>query len=33
LYPNAKINEPFELADRIDRIEVTPADVRIYMKK
>jgi hypothetical protein len=33
LYPNAKINEPFELADRIDRIEVTPADVRIYIKK
>jgi len=33
LYPNAKINEPFDLADRIDRIEVTPADVRIYIKK
>lgn len=33
LYPNAKIDEPFELADRMDRIEVTPADVRIYIKK
>jgi hypothetical protein len=33
LYPNAKINEPFELADRIDRIDVTPANVRIYIKK
>jgi hypothetical protein len=33
LYPNAKINEPFELADRIDRIDVTPAGVRIYIKK
>jgi len=33
LYPNAKIDEPFELADRIDRIEVTPAGVRIYIKK
>ncbi|HEY6390130.1 MAG TPA: hypothetical protein VIX89_02560 [Bryobacteraceae bacterium] len=33
LYPNAKINEPFDLADRIDRIDVTPADVRIYIKK
>lgn len=33
LYPNAKINEPFELADRIDRIDVTPAVVRIYIKK
>ncbi len=33
LYPNAKIDEPFELADRIDRIDVTPADVRIHMKK
>ena len=33
LYPNAKINEPFELEDRIDRIEVTPAGVQIYIKK
>jgi hypothetical protein len=33
LYPNAKINEPFELEDRIDRFEVTPAGVQIYIKK
>ena len=33
LYPNAKIDEPFELADRIDRIEVTPAAARVYIKK
>ncbi len=33
LYPNAKIDEPFELADRIDRIQVTPADARVYIKK
>jgi hypothetical protein len=33
LYPNAKIDEPFELADRVDRIEVTPAEARAYVKK
>jgi hypothetical protein len=33
LYPNAKIDEPVELADRIDRIEVTPAAARVYIKK
>ena len=33
LYPNAKIDEPFELADRIDRIEVTPAAARVYIRK
>jgi hypothetical protein len=33
LYPNAHIDEPFELADRIDRIEVTPAEARVYIKK
>jgi hypothetical protein len=33
LYPNAKIDEPFELADRIDHIEVTPAEARVYIKK
>lgn len=32
-YPNAKINEPVELADGIDRIEVTPAEARVYIKK
>ena len=33
LYPNAKIDEPFELADGVDRIEVRPAEVRVWMKK
>ena len=33
LYPNAKIDVPFELAHRVDRIEVTPAEARAYMKK
>lgn len=33
LYPDAKIDQPFELADRVDRIEVTPAEARAYMKK
>ena len=33
LYPNAKIDQQFELADRIDRIQVTPAEARVYIKK
>ena len=33
LYPDAKIDEPFELSDRVDRIEVTPAEARVYIKK
>jgi hypothetical protein len=33
LYPNAKIDEPFELAHGVDRIEVTPAAARVYMRK
>lgn len=33
LYPNAKIDEPFELADGIDRIDVSPAEARVYIKK
>ena len=33
LYPNAKIDEPFELADRIDHIEVTPAAARVFIRK
>jgi hypothetical protein len=33
LYPNAKIDEPFELADRIDHILVTPTEARVYIKK
>lgn len=33
LYPNAKIDQTFELEDRIDRIEVIPTMVRVYIKK
>ena len=33
LYPNAKIGEPFELAGRIDHIQVTPGEARVYIKK
>jgi hypothetical protein len=33
LYPDAKIDEPFELADRVDRIVVTPAEARVYIRK
>jgi hypothetical protein len=32
-YPNAKIDEPFELADGIERIDVSPAEARVYIKK
>ena len=33
LFPEAKINEPFDLDYEIDRIEVRPAAVRVYVKK
>lgn len=33
LYPNAKIDEPFELAGGVDHIEVTPTEARVYIKK
>ena len=33
LYPDAKIDQPFELADGVDRIEVMPQETRIYMRK
>lgn len=33
LYPDAKIDEPFELSDRVDRIDVTPTEARVYIKK
>jgi hypothetical protein len=33
LYPDAKIDEPFELSDRVERIEVTPAEAKVYIKK
>jgi hypothetical protein len=32
-YPNAKIDEPFELAGNVDRIEVTPAEALVYIKR
>jgi hypothetical protein len=32
-YPDAKIDEPFDLAGNVDRIEVTPAEAVIYMRK
>jgi hypothetical protein len=31
-YPDAKIDQPFELADHVDRIEVTPAAAFVYIK-
>ena len=33
LYPDAKIDQPFELADGVDRIEVTPAEARAFIRK
>jgi hypothetical protein len=33
LYPDAKINEPFELSDRVDRIEVSPSQARVVIRK
>ena len=33
LYPNARIDEPVQLANRMDRIEVTQAEARIYIKQ
>ena len=32
LYPNAKINQPFELNDNVDRIEVRPAEAFVFVK-
>lgn len=32
-YPNAKIDQPFELADHVDHIEVTPAAVLVYIAR
>src|SRR5258708_30415063 len=32
LYPNAKINQPFELDDNVDRIEVRPTEARVFLK-
>jgi hypothetical protein len=33
LYPDAKINEPFELGYNIDRVDVQPAGIRVTMKR
>jgi len=32
-YPDAKIDEPFDLAGNVDRIVVTPAEARVYIRK
>ena len=32
-YPDAKIDEPFKLAGNVDRIEVTPAEARVYIRR
>lgn len=31
-YPDAKIDQPFELAGNVDRIEVTPVEARVYIR-
>jgi len=33
LFPDAKVNQPFELHDNIERIELRPDGVRVTMKK
>ena len=33
LYPDAHINEPFDLADNIDRIDLSPAGIRVAVKR
>ena len=33
VYPDAKIDEPFELAGNVDRIVVTPAEALVYLRK
>jgi hypothetical protein len=33
LYPDAKINEPFELDYNMERIEIRPAGIRVVMNK
>ncbi len=32
-YPEAKIGEPFELEDSIDRLDVQPSGVRVFLKR
>jgi hypothetical protein len=33
MFPDAKVNQPFDLRDNIDRIELRPDGVRVTMKK
>jgi hypothetical protein len=33
LYPEAQINEPFDLADNIDRIDFLPTGIRVSVKR
>jgi hypothetical protein len=33
LYPDAKIDEPFDLAGNVDRIVVTPVEARVYIRR
>jgi len=33
LFPNAKVDKPFALADGVDRIDITPGAAWVYMKK
>ena len=33
LYPDAHINEPFDLADDIDRIDFLPTGIRVTVKR
>ena len=33
LYPDAKINEPFDLESHIERIDLQPAGIRVFVKK
>ena len=33
IYPNAKVDEPFEIGYDIERYEITPAQARVVMKK
>ena len=32
-YPDAKIDEPFDLAGKVDRIVVTPAGALVYIRR
>jgi hypothetical protein len=32
-YPNAKIDEPFDLAGNVDHVAVTPAEARVYIRR